>query len=93
MTHGVCCTLPYQVTQHKNIWMVEERTTFFPYSWLLLLRAKILEKHYRARANLDKVINVEWSLPSLISQGAVGKYGMDTYHIVAKLIKTTYISF
>ena len=47
-------------------------------------RAEILEKHYRAGANLDKVINVEWSLPSLISQGAVGKYGMDTYHIVAK---------
>ena len=85
MTHGVCCTLPYQVTQHKNIWMVEERTTFFPYSWLLL-RAEILEKHYRARANLDKVINVEWSLPSLISQGAVGKYGMDTYHTVAEYV-------
>ena len=38
-------------------------------------RAEILEKHYSGRANLDKVIKVERSLPSLISQGALGKYG------------------
>ena len=38
-------------------------------------RAEILEKHYSGRANLDKVIKVERSLPSLISQGALAKYG------------------
>ena len=74
MTHGVCCTTPSDpAPKHLDGWSEGEKPLFSPSlaAPRASARPELLEKHY-SRANLDKVINVERSLPSLISQGGTG---------------------